>query len=327
MKELPLISIIVPVYNTLEYLEGCFNSISNQKYNNLEVIIIDDGSTDGSASFCDEYIKKDSRFQVVHLDNRGVSSARNVGLKIAKGKYIGFVDSDDRIVPEMYEELYNLMVKNASNMAICNQTRIINDNGILDSNLKGVYVFNRNEAINEVLLGRTFVGGPCNKLFDANICKEFIFDEDIAYGEDLLFVIKNLLKCKNVVYTSKAYYNYYIRENSACTSSFNEKTFTDHISRERILKLMQETEEKDLIELAHTAFLLCDIGLLGKIYYDKSARKTYSRILQKSLRTHFSVARIRHVTLFQKIGIVSGCISIKLYFLLFPIQLKIKQIK
>lgn len=325
--EKTLISVIVPVYNVSQYLERCLNSIIAQTHKNIEVILIDDGSTDGSAEICDRYEEKDARFRVIHKKNGGVSKARNTGLEIVKGKYIGFVDSDDTIEPDMYEMLHNALNENDADMAICNQTKITLEEKVLNSKLEKLTVFNKNQAIEEVLLGRAFVGGPCNKLFKAELCKDLFFDEDIFYGEDLLFVVKNLLRCDKIVCTPESYYNYYIRDGSACTSSFSEKTFTDHISRERIFEFLEQTEENKLIELGHIAFLLCDIALLGKLYYDKSSRKEYCKIIQKSIRKHFSVNRLKPVSLFQKIGIIAGFISINLYFVLFPVQIKIKQIK
>lgn len=101
-----LISIIIPVYNVEEYLSACLKSVIGQTYKNLEIIVVDDGSTDKSGMICDEYCNRDNRITVIHKKNGGLSDARNAGLKAAKGQYIGFVDSDDWIAPEMYEILY-----------------------------------------------------------------------------------------------------------------------------------------------------------------------------------------------------------------------------
>lgn len=107
MKETPLISVIVPVYNILEYLPRCVRSICGQTYRNLEILLVDDGSTDGTAALCDALAKEDGRIRVFHKENGGSSSARNLGISHAKGAYLGFVDSDDYIEPEMYERLVN----------------------------------------------------------------------------------------------------------------------------------------------------------------------------------------------------------------------------
>ena len=110
--EKTLISIIVPVYRTEKYLDRCVESIVNQTYKNLEIILVDDGSPDDCPKMCDEWAKKDKRIKVIHKENGGVSSARNIGIKSAKGKYIGFVDSDDYIEKEMYESLIDVLNKN-----------------------------------------------------------------------------------------------------------------------------------------------------------------------------------------------------------------------
>ena len=114
-----LISIIVPVYNMEQYLERCMESIINQTYPTLEIILVDDGSTDRSPQLCDAYAKKDSRIRVVHKPNGGLSDARNAGLAIATGTYIGYVDSDDWIELDMYERMYSACVENGAQLAVC----------------------------------------------------------------------------------------------------------------------------------------------------------------------------------------------------------------
>ena len=128
MKEDYLISIIVPVYKVEKYLQECVTSIQNQTYRNLEIILVDDGSPDKSGKLCNEYAKRDSRIKVIHKVNGGLSSARNAGLKIAKGEYIGFVDSDDYIRKNMYEKLLDACIQNKTEIAACNYNYIINGN-------------------------------------------------------------------------------------------------------------------------------------------------------------------------------------------------------
>lgn len=115
----PLISIIVPVYNVEPYVSKCLESILRQTYQNIEIIIIDDGSTDGGSDICDAYAHKDKRIKVIHQSNEGVSGARNVGLRIAKGEFIGFVDSDDWIEADMYEYLLQNIQQQDADIAIC----------------------------------------------------------------------------------------------------------------------------------------------------------------------------------------------------------------
>ena len=139
MKEDYLISIIVPVYKVEKYLQECVTSIQNQTYRNLEIILVDDGSPDKSGKLCNEYAKRDSRIKVIHKVNGGLSSARNAGLKIAKGEYIGFVDSDDYIRKNMYEKLLDACIQNKTEIAACNYNYVINGNEKKDNSKKSHY--------------------------------------------------------------------------------------------------------------------------------------------------------------------------------------------
>lgn len=118
-----LISVIVPIYNVESYLEECVDSICSQTYHNLEIILVDDGSTDDCPSLCDSYALKDSRIKVIHQSNRGLSGARNEGYRASNGQYIAFVDSDDKISNMFIENLYSLMIKNDAQIAVCAYTR------------------------------------------------------------------------------------------------------------------------------------------------------------------------------------------------------------
>lgn len=119
VMEFPLISVIVPVYQVKDYLDECIQSLSRQTWRNMEVLLVDDGSTDGSSAICDRYAGKDSRFRVFHQENKGLSGARNEGLQQAKGEYIAFVDSDDLISPVYIEELYHLIRKYDADISVC----------------------------------------------------------------------------------------------------------------------------------------------------------------------------------------------------------------
>lgn len=119
MKNNDLVSVVIPIFNVEKYLEKCVNSLVNQIYKNLEIILVDDGSTDNSGNIANELSKSDNRIKVYHKKNGGLSDARNFGIKQAKGKYIGFIDSDDYIENEMYEFLYNNLIENKADISIC----------------------------------------------------------------------------------------------------------------------------------------------------------------------------------------------------------------
>ena len=123
-QELPLISVIVPVYKVEKYLNQCIESVLAQTYQNLEIILVDDGSPDRSGEICEEYAKKDTRIRVLHKSNGGLSTARNTGLQIISGAYIAFLDSDDYLAPDMYETLYRELIENDADIAVCGFVKI-----------------------------------------------------------------------------------------------------------------------------------------------------------------------------------------------------------
>lgn len=320
MNTLPCISVVVPVYNVEKYLSKTLDSIINQTYQNLEIILVNDGSVDGSGKICDEYAYIDSRIKVIHKENGGVSRARNEGLRVSTGDYIGFVDSDDMISPDMYENLYQDLINSNADISVCNQTRVFGDERKLDREGVDSGCMSRDEAICNMLLGKKFQGGPCNKLFKASLIKDIEFDTDIFVGEDLLFVTKAMLESERVYFNSESFYDYIIREGSACKSYFSEKHYTDHISRTRILDCMLEDGSNELIEAAYSSMLLCNIALMEKLYYDKKARANYCRLVKKNIKKSFSFKRIKELGMLQKIGVLCARISYHLFFIMIPFK-------
>ena len=144
----PLISVIVPVYKVEKYLDRCIDSIIHQTYTNLEIILVDDGSPDGCPAMCDKWAEKDSRIKVIHKENGGLSSARNAGLDVASGEFFGFVDSDDYILPEMYETLCKLITENEADLSICSFEQVDERGEILQEHIDTTGTF-----IDEILTG------------------------------------------------------------------------------------------------------------------------------------------------------------------------------
>jgi len=211
-----LISVIVPIYNVGDYLRKCIDSIINQTYTNLEIILVDDGSTDNCGSICDEYKLKDNRIKVIHKPNGGLSSARNAGLDIATGSLIGFVDSDDYIEPTMYEELYNNMIKYGSDIAICN---IYNDIygkkniRIKNESYKEFFSKDKEKFNNIHSKCRCLMVVAWNKLY-----KRYIFD-NIRYPngriyEDSFILCELLDRANKVSFIFNPLYNYIYRKDS-----------------------------------------------------------------------------------------------------------------
>ncbi|MDD6812335.1 MAG: glycosyltransferase family 2 protein [Lachnospiraceae bacterium] len=161
-KELPLISIIIPVYNVEKYLTRCLESVVAQTYSNLEIILVDDGSTDNSGKVCDKYQEIDSRIKVVHKKNGGVSDARNEGIDEACGEYIAFVDSDDWVTRNYIENMYAILVKNSCDIAICDVKRT--SKGDLKKSTEKLKTYFKDEAIKQLLYQKISTSA-CGKLY------------------------------------------------------------------------------------------------------------------------------------------------------------------
>ncbi|ALB44256.1 MULTISPECIES: glycosyltransferase family 2 protein [Clostridium] len=219
-----LISVIVPVYNVEKYLPQCIDSILNQTEKNLEIILVDDGSLDNSGKICDEFSKKDDRIIVIHKKNNGLSSARNAGLEIARGNYIGFVDSDDWLDKTMYEVLLKLLKENNSDISCCDFFKTANSNDSIphiDNEIINSY--NNIESLNNFYNGlytQTVVAW--NKLYKRELFKDISYPVGKIH-EDEGTTYKLYYKANKITYTNRPLYYYRITPNSITTSKFNKK--------------------------------------------------------------------------------------------------------
>lgn len=218
MKE-ELISVIIPVYNVEEYLHRCIDSILNQTYQDIEIILIDDGSTDNSGKICDEYALKDNRIRVIHKENGGLSDARNIGLNSMKGKYVTFIDSDDYVENFYIKELYELIIKYNSEMSICPYTIITNNRY---ANIGKDYketVLNTETCLSRMLLEEGFSVSACAKLYKVELFENIKFPKGKLY-EDNGITYKLILKSNKIAYGGTSIYKYYIRDNSITNKQF-----------------------------------------------------------------------------------------------------------
>lgn len=205
------ISIIVPIYNIANYLERMLDSLLCQTYSNLEIILIDDGSTDGSEIICDSYKNKDKRIKVVHQKNSGVSIARNVGLKLATGDYIGFVDSDDIIDENMYKKLYNNMTNYNCEISVCNFCSF-SDKPLFEYS-ENIKIYNCESALKDIISDGKITNFLWNKLFLKSLFEDIKFPENQIY-EDMYIMPRLIEKVKQLCYDDSKLYGYYIRNNS-----------------------------------------------------------------------------------------------------------------
>lgn len=217
-----LITVIVPIYNVEKYLRKCIESILEQTYQKLEIILVDDGSTDNSGNICDEYAKKDKRIIVLHKENGGLSDARNVALDIVKGDYITCVDSDDYLARDYVEYLYLLLIKNGADISICSYKKVYTHNVQLDNCQEKVSVFNAEAALKELLYQRKIVPSAWGKLYRREMFSEIRYPKGMYY-EDFAVIYKLLSECKKIAVGTQQKYYYLQRKDSIMNEEFNVK--------------------------------------------------------------------------------------------------------
>lgn len=220
----PLISVIIAIYNPGKYLRACLDSIVGQTYRNLEIILVDDGSTDDSLAICKEYAEKDSRIIVHHKENSGVSATRNQGIRLSHGDYYSFIDSDDILEPDAYEYLMELVKKHGAD-AVNYEHFITHPNRERIHKLpdENYGLFDRTGAISQLVHNVMFAW---NKLFSKEIIGGVWFNEDICRGEDSLFAIEAFDKADKVWFDPRPLYHYLQSENSAVRGKFRTSQLT-----------------------------------------------------------------------------------------------------
>lgn len=220
-----VISIVVPVYNVEKYLERCINSIINQTYENIEIILVNDGSTDNSLEICNKYIKKDSRIKLINKQNGGLSDARNVGIDNAIGKYITFVDSDDYIDVDYVEFLYKLIKKYNTRLSLCSYKAIYENGTVLTQENNNEYTLNAHDTLEKMLYHDDFNVSTWAKMYDITLFENVRFPKGKIF-EDALTTYKLVDQCDLISIGLTSKYNYMIRGNSILTGNFNNKKLT-----------------------------------------------------------------------------------------------------
>ena len=284
----PIISILIPAYNAAAFLPRCFDSVLNQIYRDLQVVIVDDGSKDDTLELCQKYASADSRVEVYHQENQGVAATRNHLLDHVKGDYVLFVDADDWMELDMVEYLVNLAQTHNADFIMCD--RVINDAKPSREEPK-VFELDQEHAIVDFLHHGYFVGSLWNKLLSSRLLHNERFHRGISYGEDALFVWSALQKVNKVVVSNKQLYHYYMNEESISHQSFGEKKLTGH---QTWILITEDVGEKwpQYIDLARGTFGLQDMYLLraaSQSGYEKNdeiikIQKTVRRYLLQLLR-------------------------------------------
>lgn len=333
-----LVSVIVPVYNVEEYLEKCINSLLKQTYSNIEIILIDDGSTDKSLMICEQFEFTHKNIKVIHKKNGGVSSARNLGVETANGRYIVFVDADDWVEERFISELCKLISKENVQLGIVGYRKIENNNNVKECKQLSykTILLSQIDALNKILNRVMYLGYMCNKIFDKEIIvnNNIKFNEDIKIWEDLVFCCQ-YIRCINYIeYYNMPLYNYCIRENSAATSGDYKIVRTSIIAVEILIGMMKEQEEKhkEVLEpfckLAKELYSTIYINNLTRVefknrYYDKNLVKINLMKAKQYLEFVNFKNKVKFYLLLFAPKIVFKFVNFKRKWLLFIFSLKI----
>lgn len=217
------ISVIVPIYNVEAYLERCIESIINQTYRNLEIILVDDGSPDGCGSICDQWEKRDSRIKVIHKENGGLSDARNAGMKIATGNYIAYVDSDDWIDSSMYENMMNVLLKEHSDIVSCGfrKVSVMNTKG-QEQPITFFQYDNKKDALEALITENGLQQVVWNKLYKRSLVEDILFEKG-KYNEDEFWSYQVIGRANKITVLKNIYYNYFQREDSIINEAYSLK--------------------------------------------------------------------------------------------------------
>ena len=284
-----LISVIIPLYNAEKYLVNCIESVINQSYEKIEVLLINDGSTDNSQEICDAYVIKDHRVKVIHKQNQGVSSARNLGIDESKGEYISFVDSDDWLAPSAFGQIVDCISKDKVD-AVMFEYFVDNYNGnkIHETYAELHGLMNCEKAIKTTI-------SPINrfvwsKVFSRKIIGNIRFDTTIHFGEDTLFAALVMDKANRIFYLSKPLYHYFQSQNSATRVAFNPRVFTGVEAYRQLVELcnLKYPLTIDIAQTAYKNIILNTIIILlnnpDYIYFQK-VKKTLINEFRKGLPT------------------------------------------
>lgn len=308
MSDQSLVSILVPVYNTEEYLSQCIDSIVNQTYSNLQIILFDDGSSDSSAEICRKYAESDKRIEVYSKPNGGVAETRIALLSKAKGDYVLFVDADDWIEPDMVDYLINLAHQNNAEIAIC--SNVLNDaipsTEYLETN------WTQRDTIEKFLYHSEMNGSLWNKLIKSTLLHNISIPLDISYGEDALICWHALQKTSRSAVSTKQLYHYRMNNESISHQSFGPKKMSGHKVWQRFYDDTQ-IHWPEFESTARTSFAISDMWLLYYAAMSEYPSDKNIRMYQRNVRRNlFGILKANHIKSNKKIFALGIALSYRL---------------
>ncbi len=308
-----VVSIIVPVYNVEKYLNKCLDSILGQTFEEFELILVNDGSSDGSPSICRDYVGKDERVRYLTQENMGPGRARNVGIAAAEGKYILFVDSDDYIALDMVEILYRNITASDADMATCGLYNVYQNRCIPQYEGIEKFVCGTAEAFGLLLIGEKIPGSSCNKLIKAEILKDIGYPEGIVY-EDVGFHTELMQTVRSVHVDTTPLYYYVHRENSITTRKFDTDAMMFIYAYEDTLRVIEQKYPAILPE-ARFKLIWAYFAILDRMLQEDRYWKIreYKQVRQYLKRNTIRIMRNPYFHKARKIGAIALLLNVRLY--------------
>jgi glycosyltransferase involved in cell wall biosynthesis len=304
-----LISVIVPVFNVEKYLDHCILSILNQTYKNLEIILVNDGSTDSCPLMCDQYATYDSRIKVIHKINEGVSSARNVALDIVTGKYVTFVDSDDSVTEDYIEVLYNALEKTNSQISIGDFLKVKSEEFVIKKEIilnESFQNFSPREAVQEMYnkpLNLHFTTAWGN-LYQIDLFKSLRFPLGKIH-EDVYLNYKLFFSANRIVYTPNKIYNYFTRQGSITTSPFSLNRLDELEALEERIIFFKNLSEFQLMNESLYSYFHILVANLRKVRNEFPNEKLIINDLVKKIRDlSKTIILSKQISIRKKIGVI-----------------------
>jgi len=302
------ISLIIAAYNVENYIEKCLESIISQTHKDLEIVVVNDGSTDNTLKLIKNFSEIDNRIIIIDKPNGGLSSARNAGLDIVTGDYIGFIDGDDYIKEEMYEKLHELCNVSQCDIAVCGYIRKYSNREVL-SNTKKIIHYSSQQALEELIASKNLHDYAWDKLYKKELFEDIRYPIGKMY-EDVFTTYKLFFKANKVVYIDEPLYYYIQRDGSILRKGFSEKQFDQLEALEEIKKFFKEKQLTIYNEILETRILnvkcrmLFDISA-GNALNKTSLHKSTAKVLAKSIQK-----KSIHKLLNQRISLLSKIIII-----------------
>ena len=320
-----MVSVIIPLYNGELFIERCVNSLVKQTYQKIEIIIINDGSLDNSGKISDRLSLRDSRISVIHQVNKGVSFARNKGLKAAKGELIVFCDADDYVHEQYIEKLVE--ASEDADFVACGYLRTKPDQTSIE------YVLNEvtsKETFSYHMLCTPYITGACwNKIFKKSILEDDCFDETLSIGEDMLFVATYLKKCKTVKYIGEALYVYCLNINSALQNNYTKKKLNKNVESniEAAFKIERVLRGESVAIDSYLAYRIVrsNLWVMFQMISCSEYKKDLGVRIRNNLRRFYKeYVSVKQGGLFQKIAVILTAISPKVIYVLGTIVNRIR---